>query len=97
MEQFTPEATDEQIKAERARARKLRQSPWWKRKRSSGKCHFCGRQFKPAELTMEHLVPLVRGGLSVKGNLVPACKQCNTNKKNLLPMEWEEYIKGFSA
>jgi 5-methylcytosine-specific restriction protein A len=41
---------------------------------------------------MDHVVPLARGGRSTKGNLVPACKDCNNKKKNLLPMEWEAYI-----
>ena len=38
---------------------------------------------------MDHLVPLVRGGRSTKGNLVPACKECNTAKKQRLAFEWE--------
>jgi 5-methylcytosine-specific restriction endonuclease McrA len=41
---------------------------------------------------MDHLIPVVRGGKSVQGNLVPACKDCNSKKKYLLPAEWEEYI-----
>jgi 5-methylcytosine-specific restriction endonuclease McrA len=80
------------IKREKAKARELRESQWWKRKRSSGICYYCGGKFKPAELTMDHLVPIARGGKSVPGNVVPACKECNTKKKYLLPTEWEEYI-----
>jgi 5-methylcytosine-specific restriction enzyme A len=38
-------------------------------------------------LTMDHLVPLIRGGRSTKGNLVPACKPCNTKKKHQLVFE----------
>ncbi len=41
---------------------------------------------------MDHLVPLGRGGKSVKGNLVPACKDCNNKKKIMLPLEWDEYM-----
>jgi 5-methylcytosine-specific restriction endonuclease McrA len=44
---------------------------------------------------MDHVVPLARGGRSTKGNPVPACKECNNKKKNLLPMEWEAYIDGY--
>jgi 5-methylcytosine-specific restriction endonuclease McrA len=90
---FVPEASAEEIKKERARARDLRASQWWKRRRSSGVCHFCGRAFRPAELTMEHIVPLIRGGKSTKGNVVPACRECNSKKKYLLPSEWEEYLE----
>jgi 5-methylcytosine-specific restriction endonuclease McrA len=42
---------------------------------------------------MDHLVPLIRGGTSSKGNVVPACKSCNNKKKHLLPIEWEEYLE----
>ncbi len=93
---FIP-ADDAHIKREKARAREMRDSQWWKRKRSSGICYYCGKSFKPSELTMDHLVPLVRGGRSVQGNLVPACKDCNSKKKYLLPAEWEEYLKSFAG
>jgi len=42
---------------------------------------------------MDHVVPLVRGGRSRRGNVVPACKDCNNQKKSLLPVEWEEYLR----
>jgi len=80
------------IKREKAKAREMRESQWWKRKRAAGICYYCGGKFKAMELTMDHLVPIVRGGRSVPGNLVPACKECNNKKKYLLPMEWEEYL-----
>jgi 5-methylcytosine-specific restriction endonuclease McrA len=92
MSDFFITADDEHIKREKAKARMLRDSQWWKRKRASGTCHYCGRKFKPTELTMDHLVPIVRGGRSVHGNVVPACKECNNKKKYLLPSEWEEYL-----
>ena len=81
--------SDEEIKRERAKARELRQSQWWKRRRASGICHYCEKKVSPAELTMDHLVPLIRGGRSTKGNLVPACKACNNDKKNRLAFEWK--------
>ena len=83
---------DEHIKREKAKARELRNSQWWKRKRASGICYYCGKKFKATELTMDHLVPIVRGGRSTEGNVVPACKDCNSKKKYLLPTEWEEYL-----
>jgi 5-methylcytosine-specific restriction endonuclease McrA len=42
---------------------------------------------------MDHLVPIIRGGKSVRGNVAPACKECNNKKKHMLPLEWEEYLK----
>jgi len=83
---------DAHIKREKAKAREMRQSQWWKRKRAAGICYYCGEKFKAMELTMDHLVPIVRGGRSALGNIVPACKECNNKKKYLLPAEWEEYL-----
>jgi len=85
--------TDEiAIARERQKARELRQSQWWKRRLGRGRCHYCGRSFAPRELTMDHIVPLVRGGKSRKGNVVPACKDCNNKKRHMLPIEWEAYM-----
>ena len=85
------------IRREKEKARQLRSSPWWKNRRSNGICHYCGRHFPPRELTMDHLVPIARGGRSTKGNLVPCCKECNTRKNTMLPLEWAEYVQRFSA
>jgi 5-methylcytosine-specific restriction endonuclease McrA len=93
MDYFVTEVSEEEIRKERERAKKLRASQWWKRKRSSGVCRFCGRRFRPRELTMDHIVPVVRGGKSTRGNLVPACKDCNSKKKYMLPTEWDEYLE----
>lgn len=92
MERFISPITDDEIKIEKRRAKLLRKSSWWKRKISNGICYYCGRKFAPSELTMDHVVPLIRGGKSIKANIVIACKDCNNKKKYLLPSEWEEYL-----
>lgn len=84
---FLVEVSQEQVRREREKARELRQSQWWKRKRAAGICHHCGGKFPPKELTMDHLVPVIRGGKSNKGNLVPSCKDCNSRRKHGLPFE----------
>ncbi len=89
MKPFFSEVSAADILHEKNRARELRRSEWWKRRRAAGLCHYCHERFPPAELTMDHLIPLVRGGRSTKGNIVPACKACNSNKKYALPWEWE--------
>lgn len=93
MEDFVTEVTEEEIKREKLKARELRKTSWWKKKLSKGICYYCGRKYPPSELTMDHLVPLIRGGKTIKSNLVTACKECNNKKKYLLPLEWEEYMK----
>jgi 5-methylcytosine-specific restriction endonuclease McrA len=46
-----------------------------------GKCSYCGQK-KP--LTMDHVIPLVSGGKHDISNIVPACKSCNSSKKQYL-------------
>jgi 5-methylcytosine-specific restriction enzyme A len=93
MEPFSIDLDEDQIKRERRKARELRESQWWKRRAAKGSCYWCGRPTPAKELTMDHVVPLSRGGKTTKGNVVPSCKECNNNKKQLLPMEWDAYLK----
>jgi len=72
---------------QRQKAKELKNSQWWKQKLSLGLCHYCQRAFTPLELTMDHVVPVGRGGLSNKGNIVPACRTCNQSKKWMTPAE----------
>lgn len=90
---FIVEVSEQEIKREKEKARELRKSRWWADRLARGICHYCGRSFPPEELTMDHLVPIIRGGTSSRGNVVPACKECNNKKKYLLPLEWEEYLR----
>ena len=90
---FIIEVAEQEIKREKEKARELRRTQWWKNRLAKGICHYCGGSFPPAELTMDHLVPLVRGGKSSHGNVVTACKDCNNRKKHMLPIEWEEYME----
>lgn len=92
-EAFISGVSPEEISRERAKARELRKTQWWKMKCSAGICHYCRKKVGPKELTMDHIVPVIRGGRSVKGNLVPVCKECNNKKKHMLPMEWTEYLE----
>ena len=75
------------IAREKAKARELRQSQWWKNEIDRGICHYCGEKFKSSELTMDHVVPISRGGKSTKGNIVPSCKECNNKKKYMTPVD----------
>ena len=84
---FLVEVSQEQIRRERQKAREMRAGQWWKRRRAAGICHHCGEKFAPKDLTMDHLVPIIRGGKSTKGNLVPSCKKCNSKRKYHLPFE----------
>jgi len=84
---------EREIKREKEKARRLRRTNWWYTLVQKGECYYCRRLVGRENLTMDHVVPLIRGGKSRKGNLVAACKECNNKKKYLLPLEWEEYLK----
>ena len=72
---------------QKKKERDLRKTQWWKNEIAKGNCHYCHNKFDSSELTMDHIVPLSRGGMSTKGNIVPSCKKCNNEKKYLTPVE----------
>lgn len=92
MTSFDWHLENEDIERERRKARELRATEWWKRRCAKGVCGYCGQATPAGELTMDHIVPLSRGGKSTKGNVVPSCKACNTAKKQKLLMEWHGEI-----
>ena len=76
---FTP-ASEAHRKREKDKARELRKSLWWRQQLGKGICYHCEMKFKADELTMDHLIPIIRGGKSDKKNCVPSCKDCNSKK-----------------
>lgn len=42
------------------------------------RCVYCNRRMK--RLTMDHVIPLARGGSHTASNVVPACRSCNLRK-----------------
>jgi 5-methylcytosine-specific restriction protein A len=75
------------VARERARARELRATSWWQQVLQRGVCQYCGQTVGAAALTMDHVVPVARGGRSTRGNVVPACSACNKSKRALTPAE----------
>lgn len=50
-------------------------------------CAYCGHQFSPDVLTIEHIQPKSKGGLNRWMNVVTACKPCNQKKSFRTPEE----------
>ncbi len=92
IEDWTGAPDPEVIRHEKQKAREIRNSQWWKNRRACNICYYCEKIIPARQLTMDHVVPLARGGRSIKSNLVPCCKSCNNRKKNLLPFEWKEFL-----
>ena len=93
MSEYYAPVDPDALRRERAKARELSQSQWWKRRIAAGGCFYCRRRVGAKLLTMDHVVPLGRGGRSRRGNVVAACKDCNTRKQSLVPVEWEAYLR----
>jgi 5-methylcytosine-specific restriction endonuclease McrA len=70
-------------------ARRSRQNPLprgvYEEIRNSGPCVYCGKKSS----TVDHIIPISRGGLEISENLVPACLPCNVSKHIRLLTEWD--------
>lgn len=51
-------------------------------------CAYCGAVGIP--LTIDHVIPVSRGGKHSKDNVVPACEHCNKSKSAKTPTEWRQ-------
>src|SRR3954468_5903354 len=52
--------------------------------RDRNTCQYCGTVMASGELTLDHVMPRSRGGLSTWENLVACCHPCNPRKGNQL-------------
>ena len=50
----------------------------------NGCCAYCGQGAD----TLDHVLPVVKGGLTVRTNLIPACRPCNLAKGHADAIEW---------
>ena len=75
------------VRRGREKARELRRTDWWRAQVAKGVCHYCGRQVGAENLTLDHVVPVARGGRSRPGNVVPCCRACNSQKGCLTQAE----------
>ena len=53
----------------------------------SSPCIYCGSW---TNITLDHVMPLARGGRHCKANIVAACLSCNSSKKNKTIQEWKK-------
>lgn len=65
----------------------------WKRlvNRHGGRCAYC--QAKPVVITVDHVIPINRGGRHSIGNVLPACKSCNSAKRDVLLAEFRRRMR----
>lgn len=53
-------------------------------------CAYCGRKME--RLTIDHIIPLSKGGPDSLRNVVPCCPRCNSAKRNKGLLEWVTYF-----
>lgn len=86
-------ATDEEFKQQkkvfhnnnlakrRGASGKLKAKEWAEVKaKYDNKCLRCGKQEPEIKLTVDHVLPLAKGGTNDKDNVQPLCKSCNSRK-----------------
>lgn len=61
--------------------------------RDKSTCYLCEVLLTPGwELTLDHLIPLVRGGDHTAANLRVCCRPCNSKKRHLTITEYLERL-----
>lgn len=55
-------------------------------KRTNGICACCGKKLTVENMTIEHVIPISRGGLDGPSNTIALCERCNRDKGNMLYM-----------
>lgn len=72
---------------------------WWKH-HPDKRCAYCGKPVDPAaplsdptKGTIDHYVPVSRGGSVGMENWKASCRRCNEGKRNLLPEEFITFLE----
>ncbi len=55
-------------------------------------CGYCGTPLPPSALTLDHRVPIARGGAFNLENLLPSCFVCNERKGCLTEEEYRQLL-----
>ena len=71
-------------------------APYEKRRiydRQNGLCAYCGRHRNIKYMTIDHIIPLSKGGTDDISNLQCTCKACNNLKEDMFPSEFTDFIR----
>ena len=60
--------------------------------RDNKKCFYCGKSLKYRQITLDHYLPLSKGGKNEVFNLVTCCRKCNKIKADIVPENFMETL-----
>lgn len=85
--------------------KEIKDRNWWRnwsenrmdivkfKKESEKVCHYCNKQLTTKdEVTVDHVIPVSKGGENAKDNFVISCKACNREKSNLSAERYAEFL-----
>ena len=52
--------------------------------KTEGVCYICGEKLELKRFTIDHVIPISKGGLNVLSNKMPAHRDCNSIKDDLI-------------
>lgn len=62
-------------------------SDYWLKIMNGRRCYLCDNVFQTNDLTIDHVLPKIKGGSRACNNLMPACRHCNTLKGDKFTQE----------
>jgi hypothetical protein len=63
--------------------------------RDSRLCVYCGRTPPEVKLTVDHVQPRQLGGRNDPSNLVTACRQCNSDKRDMILRVYALHLESY--
>lgn len=63
--------------------------------KTRGKCGHCGCKLTDQNISVDHIIPISKGGSNQEENLICLCKECNKDKSDMLadPLYYYPYLK----
>ena len=58
----------------------------------NGRCAICGKPIRFCDMTIDHIIPLSRGGTNAPDNLQLSCRECNFMKSALTMAEFRAKV-----
>lgn len=56
-------------------------------------CIFCHIKLKPSNVSLDHIVPLSKGGTNTWSNIQWICQKCNRYRRNSTCQQWDEFLQ----